>query len=239
MVEVISKAASLTIIAYFVTLILSRLLGRKLISQMTFFDFVVGVILGSAAVNASTVQQNSSLSGFIILIVITLLTLLIDFTHIKSILLRKTIESEPVTVIENGKIVDGNMKKIRLTTEELMMLLREKNTFNIADVEFAVMEIDGKLSVQPKSQKQPLTPSDLNIPTPYKGLTRDLIIDGKILQNNLNYIDLNEQWLMEQIKGYGIQDVKDVFYAGLDTSGNLYVSKKQEAEERPGKYGIE
>lgn len=239
MIQIIIKSAILTIVAYFVTLVLSRILGRKLISQMTSFDFVVGVILGSAAVNASTVQANSALSGFVILIAVSLLTIIVDFTHIKSILFRKALESEPVMVVENGRIVDKNMKKILLTTEELLMKLREKNTFNIADVEFAIMEPDGTLSVQPKSQKQPLTPSDLNIPTSYKGLTRDLVIDGKVLKNNLSFINLDEQWLTDQINSYGIQDIKDVFYAGLDTSGNLYVSRKQDSKEEPGKYGIE
>lgn len=239
MTQIILKAVMLTTSVYFITFMLSRILGRKLISQMTFFDFIVGVVIGSATVNAASVQQNTSISGFITLIGVSLLTVAIDILHLKSFKSRKVIESEPVAVVENGRIVDGNMKKIRLTAEELMMLLREKNVFNIADVEFALMEVDGKLSVQPKSQKQPLTPSDLNIPTPYKGLTRELIIDGKIMQNNLSYVNLSEQWLMDQIKNYGIQDIKDVFYAGLDTSGNLYVSKKQARGEKPGKYGIE
>ncbi len=120
-----------------------------------------------------------------------------------------------------------------------MMKLRNKNIFNIADVEFAMPEVDGKLSVLPKSQKQPLTPSDMNIPTPYRGPTRDLIIDGKIMEDNLRYINQNKAWLTGRINGYGIQDIKDVFYAGLDTSGNLYASKKQTSDEKPGKYGIE
>lgn len=239
MPEIFIKAIALSVVVYFFTLLLSRFLGRKLISQMTFFDFVVGIILGSAAVNAASLQQNTNLSGFVILAVVSLLTLIIDSSHLKNILLRKSIESEPVAVVANGKIVDKNMSRIRLTTEELMMLLREKNVFNIADVEFAIMEIDGKLSVQPKSQKQPLTPSDLNLPTSYRGLTRDLIIDGKIMRNNLSYINLDEKWLIDQIKKYGAQDLNEVFYAGIDTSGNLYVSKKQSTDEAPGKYGIE
>jgi len=239
MEQILTRSVILTIAVYFVALILTRVLGRKLISQMTFFDFVVGVIIGSAAVTAATVQQDSIVSGFVILIGVSLLTLVIDLIHVKSIRLHKAIESEPVAVVENGQIVDGNMRKIRLTTEELMMKLREKNVFNIADVEFAIMEIDGKLSVEKKSQKQPLTPSDINISTSYKGLTRDLIVDGNILQDNLSYIKLSEQWLIDQIKNYGIQDVKDIFYAGLDTSGNLYVSKKRISKEEQGQYGIE
>lgn len=239
MLQIILKAATLTVLAYFLTLFLTRILGRKLISQMTFFDFVVGVVIGSAVVNAATVPQNQSLSGFITLIGVSMLTLIIDFAHIKSFFIQKLFGSEPVVVIENGKINNENMEKIRLTIEELMMKLRQKNAFTISNVEYAIMEIDGNLSVQLKSQKQPLTPSDMNLPTSYKGLTRDLIIDGNVMKDNLQYVNLNEQWLKDQIKGYGIQKITDVFYAGLDTAGNLYVSKRRTSTEVAGKHGIE
>lgn len=239
MTQIILRVAILAIIAYLVAFIISRLLGRKLISQMTFFDFVIGVALGAAIVNAATITPYSSVSGFVILVVLAILTLILDFTHVKSLTMQKIVQSEPVVVIENGKIVDSNLKKMRINLEELMMLLRGKNAFNVSDVEFAIMEIDGKLSVQLKSQKQPLTASDLNIPTDYRGLTRDLVIDGKIINENLNYVKLSKQWLTDKLKEYGVLDFKNVFYAGIDTTGNLYVSKKQEASKSKGKSGIE
>ncbi|MBH1939804.1 DUF421 domain-containing protein [Mobilitalea sibirica] len=237
--EVIIKALYLTVIVYFLTLVLSRILGRKLVSQMTFFDYIVGIMIGSAAVQAATVQKNPSLSAFIILIVICLLTFIIDIIHLKSIRLRKLVDSEPIVVIEKGKIVDKNMKKIQLSLDELNMMLREKNYFNHADVESAILEANGKLSVQAKAEKQPLTPSDIYLTPAYKGLTRDVIIDGKVMENNLKYINKDEHWLKKQLVSYGVHDFKDVFYAGMDTSGNFYVSKKQNNKEVPGMHGIE
>lgn len=239
MYQIVTQAALLAVGAFFAALILTRIMGRKMISQMTFFDFVIGITMGSATASIPRLQENTALSSLVALIVIASLALLIDFAHIKSFFIRKTIESEPVTVVKNGKIVDKNMKRIRLTLEELMMKLREKNVFNIGDVEFALMETDGKISVLPKSQKQPLTPSDLKIPTSYKGLTKDLVIDGNIMYENLQDVQLNKQWLLDQLKDHGVKDVKEVFYAGLDTSGNLYVSKKQKSSEKEGEYGIE
>lgn len=114
MMQIVLKVAGLTVAAFCMTFIVSLLLGRKLISQMTFFDFVVGIILGSATVNAAVDQSNTSLSGFVIVIVVFLLTMLLDIGHVKSFLIQKTAGSEPVTVIENGKINNKNMRRIRL-----------------------------------------------------------------------------------------------------------------------------
>jgi len=142
-------------------------------------------------------------------------------------------------MIANGKIMEKNMKKIRLSINDLMMLLREKNIFNISDVEFALMETDGKLSVLPKSQKQPITPADLKLPTTYKGLMKDIIIDGQVMYENLQDANLNEQWLYNELLTKGIKQPQEVFYAGLDTAGNLYVSIQKDEREKQGKYGLE
>jgi len=239
MLQQILKAALVTTGIFFVTLILSRMLGRKLVSQMTFFDYIVGIMIGSAAVNATTFEDNPPLFAFVMLVGICVLTLLIDIIHMKSIRIRKLIDSEPVVIIEKGKIIDKNMKKIRLTLDELNMMLRENSFFTLSDVESAVLEPNGQLSVLAKAEKQPLTPSDISLMPAYKGLTRDIIMDGKILEKNLHYIGKNEPWLKKQLIGYGVHEFSDVFYAGLDSSGNFYVSKRQNTQEVAGMHGIE
>lgn len=227
------------LLAYFLLLTLTRIMGRKMISQITFFDFVVGVIVGSVAANLSVSQQNPVVSGVTVLIVLALVTVTIDFLNIKSTFSRKTTNSEPVIVVENGKIIEENLKRTRLPVDNLMMLLREKNAFNIIDVEFAIFETDGKLSVLKKSQKQPVTPSDLNIPTTYSGLTKDIIIDGIIMNENLKDSKLDKEWLMKKLNDNNISSIDQVFYAGLDTAGNLYISQKTKTKERDGQHGIE
>lgn len=239
MAAVILESLATSILIYLLTLLLSRIIGRKLISQMTYFDYIVGIMIGTAAVNAATIRNNQSLSSVVTLVVICLLTIVIDIFHINSIKFRKLVNSGPVVIIEKGLINDKNMKKVRLTPDELNMMLREKNFFNISDVESAILESDGKLSVQGKSEKQPLTPSDLSLAAEYKGLTRDVIMEGKILENNLEYIGKNESWLKKQLLDYGVHDICEVFYAGLDASGNFYVSKRQNSKEIAGKHGIE
>lgn len=238
MLQQILKASLVTIGVYLTTLLLSKMLGRKLVSQMTFFDYIVGIMIGSAAVNAITFEDNPPLFAYVMLIVICFLTLIIDLIHMKSIRLRKLIDSEPVVVIEKGKIIDSNMKKIRLTLDELTMMLRENSFFNLSDVESAVLEPNGELSVLAKSEKQPLTPSDINLQTEYKGLNRDIIMDGKVLSHNLSHINKDEHWLKKQLLNYGVHNFTEVFYAGLDSAGNFYVSKRQKVKNDKGTHGL-
>ena len=239
MINEITKSGIRVFVAYFLLLMLTRIMGRKMISQMTFFDFVVGVIVGSVAANLSVNQNNQVVSGITVLIALTLFTLILDYSDIKSLIARKITKSEPVTVIENGRIIAENLKRTRLSLDNLNMLLRESNAFNIADVEFALFESDGKLSVLKKSQKAPVTPSDLNIQTPYIGLTKDIIIDGRIMDENLNDAKLDREWLIAKLKESGFNKVEDVFYAGLDTLGNLFTSSRNRRKEKEGQYGLE
>jgi uncharacterized membrane protein YcaP (DUF421 family) len=239
MLSVIMKAIITSVIIYLLTLLLSRIIGHKLVSQMTYFDYIVGIMIGTAAVNAATIKNNQALSSAVTLVIISLMTLLIDIAHINSMKFRRLVNSQPVVIIEKGKIIDKNMRRVRLTLDEMNMMLREKNFFNISDVESAILESDGKLSVQGKSEKQPLTPSDISLAPAYKGLTRDVIMDGTVMEDNLKYIGKNEHWLKKQLLDYGVHDISEVFYAGLDSSGNFYVSKRQYPTEEPGEHGIE
>lgn len=229
-----------SIAVYALALLLSRLIGRKLISQMTFFDFVVGVSMGSIVANAMIGSGGSPASAVTVLIIISGLTIVSSYAHIKSFKIRKIINSEPITLVDNGTIVEENMKNERLTIDELMMKLREKNVFNLADVEFAIMESDGQLSVLPKADKKPVTPAQMNIKVTSTGLTRDVIIDGVLMEENLKGTGLNKNWVDSQLKKQNIKDVSEVFYAGIDGKKNLYVSKRpKNKQEAHGQYGIE
>lgn len=225
MLTIILKTIVYAVISFFVVLFSIRLLGRKTLSRMTLFDFILGVSLGALTALFAIGPRYKEVGTT--LVVFVALTFLLDVLHLKSFFLRRLINSEPVEIIKNGVIIDHNLKKMRHTIDELHMLLRQKGFFNIADVEFAILEINGQLSVLPKSQKQPLTPSDLGVSTGYVGLMKDLIMDGTIFHENLRSINLDENWLMENLHKQGINEVGNVFYAGLDSSGNLYLSLKR------------
>lgn len=226
MIQVILNSAIRAIIAYALLIIVLRIIGRKAVSQLTLFDMGVGVTLGSVTANLAIGNNHTPLSVGTILVTLGLLEYFTGFLSLKSHRLRRLVENEPVNIIENGKLNEQNMGRTQLTLDKLMSLLRDKNIFNIADVEFALFETDGKISVLPKSQKQPLRPSDLNISTEYTGLTTDLILDGNIMLENLSAVSLDEKWLSDQLYTRGIKSVEEVFYAGLDSQGSLYVARK-------------
>jgi len=215
-----------SIFTYIFLLVLGRIIGRKLISRITFFDFIVGITLGSIAVRIALGSQESPFLATISAIVITILVVITDYLDIKSINFRKLVDGEAIILISNGKLIDYNLKKVRININKLMMQLREKDIFNVDDVALASIESDGELTVLPKANKQSITTGDLNISTKCNGLISDIIVDGKIMYNNLKRTNYDERWIREQLKTYNISNVEEVFYAGLNDTAILYISTK-------------
>jgi len=210
----------------FVLLIgLSRLLGRKLLSQMTFADFTVAVTVGTIS-GAFVVTTVKGLYVLFAPVILVLAAILIAYLNIKSIPARKIIEGEPILIIQNGKLLKKNMLRLRYSIDDLEMQLRSKNVFNFSEVEFALVESNGQLSVLKKSQHLPATPQDLGKPTGYKGLSTEIIKDGDVLEQNLGQNNLDFKWLYNELAKYNVSRVDDVFYAALNTDGTLYIDLK-------------
>ncbi len=235
-----------SVAAFFLVLLMCRFMGRKLISRLNVFDFVTAISVGSLAAAVSVDIETRAVYAALALIVWAVLTFAMDVVVMKSLPVRKILDGEPIVVIQNGKILENNMRRIRLNLDELMQQLRVKKVFDPSEVEFAVMEPEGQLSIQLKTQFQPVTPRTLNIPTQYQGMITALVKDGRILEQNLAQNHLNREWLLETLKKRGINKVSDVFYAALDTQGNLFVDLRdddleyvQEVEDVPaGEKGL-
>ncbi|MBE3588147.1 MAG: DUF421 domain-containing protein [Thermoanaerobacteraceae bacterium] len=217
--------------AFVGVMVITRLVGKSQVGQLTVSDFVNAIVLGSIAAAMVTDIKESGWYYVFGLLLFGLLTITAEYAALKYRPLRKLIESEPTVVIHNGKILEDNMKKLLYNMDNLMMQLREKNVFNIADVEFAVAEPNGELSVLLKSHKQPLTPADMQVPTRYQGIPSELIVDGVVIQQNLKQNNLTEDWLYRELEKQGIKSVKDVMYASLDSDGHLYVDQKHDTME--------
>lgn len=209
--------------AFFILLVLVRIIGKQQVSQLTFFDYVLGITIGSIASTLSVQLNENSLATICGMLVWSLLALLLAVAGIHCPWLQKLIEGKPTVVIENGHLKKTNLKKVRITLDDLMSLLRIQGVFNISDVEYALFEPNGKLSVQKISQKRPLTPVDLKLDTQYDGLPTNLIVDGKLKQDALKTLKLSKSWLMFQLGKQNILEIERVTVAQLDTQGNLFV----------------
>lgn len=211
-----------SLIVFVLLVALSRIIGKKLLNQMTYFDFVIGVTIGTVGGTFITAE----LRGYNVLvspIILTAAVLATGYLSLAAVPFRKLVEGEPIIVIQNGKIYEKNMGKARLNVDDLLAQLRAKNIFDISDVEFAILEPHGALSVLKKSQNLPVTPKDLGMSTNYKGASSEIIRDGKIVEQNLKQNNLTHEWLQNELASKNIKDVRDVFYAELSTDGKLYV----------------
>jgi uncharacterized membrane protein YcaP (DUF421 family) len=193
---------------------------------MSYFEFTVAITIGSIS-GSYVVQMVQGMWVLIAPVLLALLAITLDFANMKSLRLRKLSEGEPVVVIQNGQIMEKGMKRLRYNMDHLESQLRDKGVFDFSEVEFAVLEPHGQLSVLKKSQYLPLTPENMNMSTVYKGLPTEIIKDGKVLEKNLKQNNLTGHWLIQELKKRNIINTSDVVYAALNTSGVLYVSLKQ------------
>lgn len=220
-VEVILR----TIASFGLLLIAARFLGKQTISQMTIFDFVAAITLGAIAAGLA---YNTSLKphNMIISLVFFVLTIfLISFLLIKNRKLRKFFAGDPTVLIQNGEILESNMRKMRYTLDYLNQQLREKEIFNIEEVLFAILETNGTLTILKKPQFRHITKQDLFIAVNGEHrLPIELIMDGKIIEDNLNQNHLATSWLLTELKKRDIT-VEETVYAVLLANGHIYVDK--------------
>ncbi|MBU4533498.1 MAG: DUF421 domain-containing protein [Eubacteriales bacterium] len=222
--------------AFVAVVFITRLIGKTQMGMLTVTDFVNGIVIGSLAA-AMVVDLRGNIWYYIVgLAIFGGLTIFMEWLTMKNRAVRKLLEDVPTIVIFNGKILEDNMRKNRYHVDDLMMQLRAKNVFDIHDVEFAVAEPNGELSVLLKSQKRPVTCEDLQVPTQYEGMSHTIVSDGEILDRHLDDVGLSRAWLFSELAKRGIKDVKQVMYASLDTQGNLYVDVRE--DNLPKKTGI-
>lgn len=213
-------------ISFFALLIMVRLMGKQQVAQLTFFDYIVGITTGSIAASLSVEDNISYHSGLAALLTWGLFSYLVAYLSIKSMRARRIFDSTPAILIQNGEIIEKNLRKEKINLNDFLEELRIKDVFDISDVEFAILETNGKVSVQLKSQKRPLTPEDLNISTTYEGLSANLIIDGEIMKESLGLVNLSEKWLSNELAKRKIASSKHVLLASLNTKGELYITMK-------------
>ncbi len=214
-----------SIIGFFSLLIFARILGKEQISQLTFFDYALGITIGSIAASLTTDLSSRAWPHWVGLITWSALGYLMQIITMKFRYAAKYIEGEPTIVIMNGKIMEGVLKKMKYRASDILVLLRSQGVFDVNEVDFAIVEPNGQLSVLKKPECRPATPKDMNIQVSPSGISTELIYDGILIEENLRQLNKDKAWLMNQLKMKGINDISEAFLVTLNPAGDLYVDK--------------
>ena len=193
------------IVLYIIVLIVMRLMGKREIGQLQPFELAISIMIADLASLPMTETGVPISNGIIQILGLLVMHLVISMLNMKSTKIREIICGKPSILIFRGKIDEEVLKRERFTINELEERLRDNNIFNIGDVEYAVLETSGQVTVIPKPNKRPTTPEDFNMEPKYEGIPYDLVVDGKVMYKNLEKIGKNYVWLQKQTEKFGIK----------------------------------
>lgn len=215
-----------TVITFFVLLALTRFLGKKQLSQLTFFNYVTGITIGSIAANMIVLSTKDYTKDLLSLVIWCSLTTLIGYISLKSGKIRMILDGQPTIVIKHGKIDKKALKRTGVNIDDLTMMIRQYQVFSIDEIDFAILEPNGTLSILKKPQFQGTQKIDLNIaPENPPFLPIEIISDGKLLKRNLLEVGKNKEWLKRELTKVGIKNVEEVFYAEIQSDEKLFIQK--------------
>ena len=222
-----------TILVLVILFALAKIMGKKQVSQLNLFDYIIGITMGSIAADISLDIEKDIISGLCSLTIYALASVGISYLTIKSILLRRIFTGVPTIVMENNKIISSGLKKAKIDINDLLEEARNSGYFNLEEINTAIMETNGKISFQPKEQEKTVTKKDMNIKTTEKNLTANIIIDRKLLTENLRQMNKTEDWLNRKLKIEGHKNYDNILLATLDTNDKLVVYTKNISANKP------
>ena len=214
-----------TIFIIIIIFILFKLMGKKQVSQMSMFDYITGITIGSIAADISLDIEKNIQSGIVCLLIYCLIDILISYLSLKSIKLRYFFEGKEVPLITNGKINKENMKKNKITINNLQTEARLMGYFDLFEINNAILEPSGMISFEPFDKVKPATKKDIGIKSTNKGLVYNLIIDGEIVKDNLEHTKKTEKWLKNQIKQKG-KNIEDILLLTIDETEKINIYPK-------------
>ena len=216
--DIAVRSVLFVVVLFFMT----KLVGKKQIAQLSFFEYVTGITIGSIAAESIMGLDGKIINGLIAIIIVAAIPLIVGLISLKSKKFRDFTEGKGTIFIKDGKVMEDNLKKERYTADELLQLLRRKDVFQVSDVEFAVLEPTGDLSVMLKKENQPLTPKDLDMKVASIKEPQTVIMDGKILDEPLATIGYSRGWLKTELEKLGVT-IENVFLGQVNSYGELTV----------------
>ena len=191
--------------------LIAKVIGHKQVAQLEFFDYITGITIGSIAAELATTLDDPWWKPTISMFMFGAVTVALSFTTRKIQRTRKYINGSPTIILNKGKLYRENMKKAKLELSEFLLLCRQEGYFNLNDIQTAVFEYNGKLSILPVSTKRPLNPEDMKLNPQPEHIGTEIIMDGRILDENLKRKGLNVEWLKKEMANQGYKHAKDIF----------------------------
>lgn len=215
-----------SIILYIIVLVVMRLMGKREIGQLQPFELAISIMIADLATIPMTDTGIPIGNGIIPILGLLVMHLLISLINLKSIKLREIICGKPRILIYRGKIQEKALIKERFTINELQERIRSQNIINLGDVEYAILETSGQITVIEKPNKRQTTPEDFGIIPEYEGIPYDLVVDGKVMMKNLEAIGKNYNWLKKEINKFGFNP-EDALVATIDGKNQIFCQKKE------------
>lgn len=215
-----------TLLMMFILFILAKLIGKKQVSQLNLFDYIIGITIGSIVADISLDLEKNLLSGVFCLISYGVLSILVSYVTMKSIILRRFLIGVPTILIENNKIIEGGLKKSKLDVNELLAEARSQGYFNLEDIEYAIMETNGNISFMPINSSSPATKKDVKAKIDKESLVANVIIDSNLLDKNLKEMHKDKKWLDSTLKKQGYNNYDNIMLATLDINDKVVVYRK-------------
>ena len=215
-----------TIILYIIVLVVMRFMGKREIGQLQPFELAISIMIADLATLPMAEPGIQISNGIIPILGLLVMHIIISLINMKSVKMREIICGKPSILIFRGRIDEKALRRERFTINELEERLRGQNIFNISDVEYAILETSGQVTVIQKPNKRTTIPEDFGIEPQYQGIAYDLIVDGKIMKENLQKLDKDYNWLVKQVEPFGIMP-EEALVATIDASGNFYCQEKE------------
>lgn len=220
--QIIPRSLLSLLVLFFVT----KLIGKKQVSELSLFDYVIGISIGNFTAEMTMNLDGQYINGIVALLVFGLFAYFISLLTMKSIHLRRFFIGVPTIIIQNGKIIEKAMRHVMIDINDLLEQCRINGYYDLTEIEYAIMEANGKISIMPKAEYKPLTPKDMNIKVQKDELRANVIIDGVIMQNNLENMSKSIDWLEKELKVKGYKDYDNIILATLDHNDKLTVFDK-------------
>ena len=216
-----------TLILYSLVVLVMRLMGKRQIGELQPFELVIAIMISELAAVPMADTEIPLLDGIIPILTLLLAQVTLAYVSLKSDRARALICGRPSILIEKGTIIESELRRLRINLNDLLEQLRVKNFTNIADVDYAILETNGQMSIIPKGTSRPIITKDLGVNAPDPGLPLTLVLDGTVITHNLKFFNLTEEKLLHQLKDEGVTNLQELFFASIDNTGSISWQRKE------------